>query len=209
MNDSHETSAEDASSEPDLVALLGSRLCHDIASPLGAVSNGLELLELSVEAPTDEMRLMRSSLDAVVNRLRFFRLAFGMGDAGTLVPAREAAAVVTSMYAQDRREVVWQDAKDRPRGDVRLAYLSLACIEYVTPFGARIEVDRSPSAWTIRATAKRFREEPRLWSAVAANTIPPDLKGAEVQFGLLVRGARMVGRDVTVDVAPERIEISV
>ena len=35
----------------DLAVLLGSRLCHDLVSPLGAIGNGLELLELSGEFP--------------------------------------------------------------------------------------------------------------------------------------------------------------
>ena len=28
----------------DLAALIGSRICHDLISPIGAITNGLELL---------------------------------------------------------------------------------------------------------------------------------------------------------------------
>ena len=46
----------------DLAGLVGSRLCHDLISPIGAIGNGLELLELSGSAPTEEIALIRASV---------------------------------------------------------------------------------------------------------------------------------------------------
>jgi histidine phosphotransferase ChpT len=42
----------------DTSALLGSRICHDLISPLGAISNGLELLAMSGIASSPEMTLI-------------------------------------------------------------------------------------------------------------------------------------------------------
>ena len=61
--------------EPEmLAALLGSRLCHDLVSPLGAIGNGLELLEVSGDFPgiakSGEMMLIAESLEAARARIR-------------------------------------------------------------------------------------------------------------------------------------------
>jgi hypothetical protein len=66
-------------SQTDLAALLCSRLCHDLLSPVGAMSNGLELL---AEEQDPEMRkrcveLLEQSARISSDKLRFFRLAFG------------------------------------------------------------------------------------------------------------------------------------
>jgi histidine phosphotransferase ChpT len=41
------------SAEPDLASLLGSRLCHDLIGPIGAIGNGVELLLLSRGGASD------------------------------------------------------------------------------------------------------------------------------------------------------------
>ncbi len=63
----------------DLSALLCSRVCHDIISPVGAVANGLELLDEDVDEETREiaMGLIRSSTANASARLQFARIAFG------------------------------------------------------------------------------------------------------------------------------------
>ncbi len=60
----------------DLAALLCSRVCHDIISPVGAINNGLELLDEG-GADADAMDLIRTSALNASVRLKFARLAFG------------------------------------------------------------------------------------------------------------------------------------
>ena len=196
--------------EPDLVALLGSRLCHDLASPMSALSNGLELMEDAEGAASPEMRLLRDTLDTTLARLRFFRLAFGGG--GTVdgtVPAREAAEIVTAMYRDGRRGVEWLDAEDRLRSEVRLAYLALNCIERATPWAVRIAVGRDGAAWAIEARADRFKAMPDRWAALAERRVPGDLRGDEVQFGILARAAREADRPVGVEIEAGRLTVTV
>ena len=63
----------------DLASLLCSRLCHDMLSPVGALSNGLELLrdEKDPEMRKRCMELLEQSAKASADKLKFFRLAFG------------------------------------------------------------------------------------------------------------------------------------
>ena len=72
----------------DLAALLCSRVCHDIISPVGAINNGLELLDEG-GADEDAMKLIRTSARNASARLQFARIAFGAaGSAGMLIDTR-------------------------------------------------------------------------------------------------------------------------
>ncbi|WP_308914790.1 histidine phosphotransferase family protein [Jannaschia sp. LMIT008] len=198
MTTSDDVARRDSVDEPDLVALTGSRLCHDLASPLGAIGNGLELLELSGGTGTEELALIRGSLDAALARLRFFRLAFGAGDGTQMIPARDVIDIVRAMYRDTRTKVHWRDQDERPRAEMRLALLGLNCIEVAIPWGAVVEVTRNDACWVLHVTAERLRVDEPLWQSLGRGDVPPDLAGSEVQFGLLQRQSRRQKRPVTV-----------
>ena len=84
----------------DLAALLCSRVCHDIISPVGAINNGLELLDEG-GADEDAMKLIRTSARNASARLQFARIAFGAaGSAGMLIDTGDAEAVATAFLQQ-------------------------------------------------------------------------------------------------------------
>lgn len=206
MNDTDAPGAQD--DEAKLTALLGSRLCHDLASPLGALNNGVELMELDGQGPSEEIALLRATLDTTMARLRFFRLAFGAGADGSPVGAREASQIVEAMYRGSRRQVTWEDEADRPRSEIRLAFLALNCIESATPWSSTTEVRRDAARWIVAATAERFKPIAH-WDDLAAGTIPADLASAEVQFGLLAREAARQGRGVEVALSETSIRLAI
>ena len=61
----------------ELNDLIGSRICHDLISPLGAIGNGVELLTMSGMTEVPEMTLISESVENANARIRFFRIAFG------------------------------------------------------------------------------------------------------------------------------------
>ncbi len=94
-------------SQTDLAALLCSRLCHDMLSPVGALSNGLELLadEKDPEMRAKCVELMEQSAKTSTDKLKFFRLAFGAaGGFGEAVPIEEAQDVIAAL-ASDAKGV--------------------------------------------------------------------------------------------------------
>ena len=95
----------------DLAAMLCSRLCHDLLSPVGALSNGLELLamESDAEMRANVMQLLEQSALISTNKLKFFRLAFGSaGGFGEAVPPHEAKVAIEGMFAGSGRvKVGW------------------------------------------------------------------------------------------------------
>ncbi|MBM3563952.1 MAG: histidine phosphotransferase [Alphaproteobacteria bacterium] len=94
----------------DLAALLSSRVCHDVISPVGAIVNGLEVLEEERDA---EMRghalaLIKSSANEASARLQFCRLAFGAaGSKGASIDTGDAELVTRQLIADERTQLLW------------------------------------------------------------------------------------------------------
>ena len=90
----------------DLASLLCSRLCHDLLSPVGALSNGLELLaeEKDPEMRKRCMELLEQSARTSADKLKFFRLAFGAaGGFGENVSIQEPKALIEALVAGNAR----------------------------------------------------------------------------------------------------------
>jgi len=92
-------------SSTELASLLCSRLCHDMLSPVGALSNGLELLasETDPEMRKRCIELLEQSARTSTNKLKFFRLAFGAaGGFGDAVPVEETKAVIDALASDGK-----------------------------------------------------------------------------------------------------------
>ena len=85
--------------------LIGSRICHDLISPLGAISNGIELLTMSGAAGSPEMTLIGESIENANARIRFFRVAFGAAAPGSLLGNSEIRSIMADMYRGSRTSV--------------------------------------------------------------------------------------------------------
>jgi histidine phosphotransferase ChpT len=96
--------------ESDFAALLCSRLCHDLISPVGAISNGIEILsdEGDEAMRLEVMKLLELSASQTSNRLKFYRLAFGAaGGMGSVVPIRDVNAAAKSLFENSLINLVW------------------------------------------------------------------------------------------------------
>ena len=95
----------------DLAAMLCSRLCHDLLSPVGAFANRLELLATETDPAMRQncIDLLEQSAQISTNKLKFFRLAFGAaGGFGDRVPVEEARDLIAALAADKGRiEVEW------------------------------------------------------------------------------------------------------
>ena len=129
-------------SGPDLAALLCSRVCHDIISPVGAINNGLELLDEG-GADEDAMDLIRTSALNASVRLKFARLAFGAsGSVGASIDTGEAEKAVKDFVSADAKtEVTWTGPRAIiPKNKVKLL-LNLFLVAYgAIPRGGTIDV---------------------------------------------------------------------
>ena len=89
----------------DLAALLCSRVCHDVISPVGAIINGLEVLDEEKDADTRAfaMDLVKKSATVASAKLQFCRLAFGAaGSAGASIDTGDAETVTRGLFGDDK-----------------------------------------------------------------------------------------------------------
>src|SRR5277367_5971947 len=94
----------------DLAALLCSRVCHDVISPVGAIVNGLEVLDDEDDPAMREvaLELIKKSAHSASARLQFCRLAFGAaGSAGASIDTGDAEQVARGLLADDRTKLLW------------------------------------------------------------------------------------------------------
>jgi histidine phosphotransferase ChpT len=171
----------------DLASLLCSRLCHDMLSPVGALSNGLELLR---DEKDPEMRrrcfeLLEQSAKASADKLKFFRLAFGAaGGFGEMVPVAEPRAVIEALVGDSGRiEINWALSGDvLPKPAVKtLLNLSAIGIEALVrggtlDIGAELRAGDAAggaSEIVVRAAGPRIAFDPNVGRALEGS-LPAD-----------------------------------
>ncbi|KFI34233.1 histidine phosphotransferase [Haematobacter missouriensis] len=189
---------------PDIGALIGSRICHDLISPLGAIGNGLELLRMTGDPAGEEMSLIGDSVAHANARIRFFRIAYGMAGAEQSVAPSELREIVEGLWGQGRIQVDWQ-AASTSRQEVKLALLLLQCLETALPRGGRIEV-RHEGEWLLLAEGDRMRMEESHWACLQKPGQTTELGAAQVQFLLAPMEAARQQRCIRVHIG-DRLEI--
>jgi histidine phosphotransferase ChpT len=94
----------------DLAALLCSRVCHDLISPVGAIVNGLEVLEEEKDEATKKfaLELITKSSRTASAKLQFCRIAFGAaGSAGAQLDTGDAETIARGFFEDDKTKLAW------------------------------------------------------------------------------------------------------
>jgi len=129
----------------DLAALLCSRVCHDVISPVGAIVNGLEVLEDENDASMKQfaLDLITKSAKQASARLQFARLAFGAaGSAGAQIDTGDAEQVARGFIQDDRTSLDWKVARALlPKNRVKLLLNLLLLAGATIPRGGSIVVE--------------------------------------------------------------------
>ena len=169
----------------DLATLIGSRICHDLISPIGAIGNGMELMSLTEGKTSAEMALISDSVDNANARIRYFRIAFGASSPGQLIARSEILSILTATAKGGRFTYYWHPEGDQPRHMIRCAFLMLQCIETALPLGGEINIRKTDDTWHFSAEGRRISVDVPLWQ----NMLNPDNtyahKPSQVQFALL------------------------
>jgi histidine phosphotransferase ChpT len=196
------------SDRSDLAALLGSRICHDLISPIGAIGNGLELLMMEIGTKSPEAALIQQSVAHASARIRFFRLAFGAAGAESRQNQAEVRAILSDLTQGSRLAIDWSTAGDLTRAEVKLAFLLILCLETAMPYGGRIAVTETGGRWTIEAAAQRFRIDPDLWATLVDPGAVPEITPALVHFPLAAAEIARAGMRLTTDLGQTAIRLS-
>jgi histidine phosphotransferase ChpT len=156
----------------DLAAMLCSRVCHDVISPVGAIVNGLEVLE--DETTEESMRevaidLIKRSASGASAKLQFCRLAFGAaGSVGASIDTGDAESVARGLLETEKTALAWKAARQfLPKNKVKLL-LNLCQIAGATiPRGGVIEVETTGEGAEAALSVRAKGVNPRLQAGFA------------------------------------------
>jgi histidine phosphotransferase ChpT len=164
--------------------LLASRLCHDIVGPIGAVNNGMELLEDDNDADmaADAIELVAASACQAANSLQFYRLAYGM--TGTQLDANgpELAKLAGAFLERTKTRLDWPNGAlpdELPEGFAKLLMNLVALAAESLPRGGTVALSFAEEGAGLRLAAQARGEGCGLKPEVAA-ALAEDCEVAEL-----------------------------
>jgi histidine phosphotransferase ChpT len=181
--------------------LLCARLCHDLVGPVGAISNGIELVqEFGADMEKDAFDLIAGSAKRVAGELQFFRVAYGLA-AGMATTVADARTLAVPYIEGGRVKLDWPvqpDDKTAVIGDnpVKLALnMALLGVEALARGGTlRVTAGLKPSPQiTVVATGEGVRLDEETRKALEGATTVAELTPRSVQGYFTARLAEAVG----------------
>jgi len=191
-----------------IAALIGSRICHDLISPLGAIGNGVELLGMAGSVDGPEMALISESVASANARIRFFRIAFGASGPGAMVGLSEITSILHDMGKAGRVQYDWNSENSLPRQDVKLAFLLIQCFESAMAFGGTVKVRQGADGWRLDCSSDKLLIDPEKWEMLVAPVPNADLSPSDVHFALVPDAAQQAGRSLKTDLREGTIALS-
>ncbi len=166
-----------------LAEFISSRICHDLISPVGAIGNGLELIE-AMGGVSPELELVAQSAQSAQAKLKFFRVAFG-ASSGSMIGGAEAERVAVDMLSAGRLSLsISESWGARERGLVKLLYLLLLCVESSLPRGGKMLLAPTVSGWCITVKGVPVAPPEALWRYVSEGHNGIEVSAKTIQFSL-------------------------
>jgi len=200
-------------SAADLGALLCSRICHDIISPVGAINNGLELLEEG-GADEDAMNLIKASARNASARLQFARIAFGAaGSAGVQIDTGDAQNVANEFMKGEKAEFSWSGnrvllPKNKVKLLLNLILIGNAAIPRGGSLSVAIENAEAEPRFVVTAKGPMLRVPPKFLELHSGKTPedPIDAHSVQPYYTLLL--AQEAGMTISIHATAEEIVFS-
>lgn len=172
----------------ELAALISSKICHDVIGPVGAIYNGLEILDEddNQEAQTYALNVIRNVTEQASAKLQFARFAFGAaGSAGSQIDLATAEQISRGFVGNGKHKLTWKGipgyaAKDRVKLLLNLVASSITAL----PRGGEIEVmitgTTEQPMFVIRCRGTSARP-PQYLTEFVLGTQPPQLDAMTIQ----------------------------
>jgi histidine phosphotransferase ChpT len=130
-----------------LLELLASKICHDLISPVGAINNGIELVEdIGGSVVNEAMKLISSSAQQAAKRLRLFRMAYGKSGSEHGATLKDIRNTAKDYLSTSKSKLEWndnqafQDVAER-RGALKVLLCMVMMAEDVLSHGGAITVE--------------------------------------------------------------------
>ncbi len=156
----------------DLAALLCSRVCHDLINPIGAIVNGLEVLDEEKDEGTRSfaLDLIKKSASTASAKLQFCRIAFGAaGSAGAQIDLGDAEKIARGFLEDDKTNLAWNLPRALlPKNRVKLLLNLLPIAGQTIPRGGQLTVDPVGSGETMGFKVTAIGANAKIQAAAAS-----------------------------------------
>ena len=191
-------------SDLELAALISSKICHDVISPVGAIYNGLEILADDTDSSSRDyaMDVIRNVTIQASARLQFARFAFGAaGSAGAEIDLQTAKDISQGFIGDTKHKLTWAaPAGYLPKNQVKLLLNLVAISVNALPRGGTIAVsikdDLTTPDFSIMCSGPRSRPPQHLPEIIAGNM--PEIDAMSVQAYYTWRLAENVGSTISI-----------
>lgn len=207
-------SGPSTSAPPDaleLAALLCSRVCHDLISPVGAIVNGLEVLDDNPKPEDREfaLDLIRKSAKTASGRLQFCRLAFGAaGSSGAQIDTGDAETMTRGFLDDGKVTLTWSVPRTlEPKNRVKLLLNMVVIAQQTIPRGGTLTVESSSTGYRIVAAGLNARVPQNISDILSgAHGGSVDAHAVQPHYTRLLAGA--CGLNVTLALEGDAVVIS-
>lgn len=199
----------------ELAALLCSRVCHDLISPVGAIVNGLEVIDDNPKPEDREfaLDLIRKSARTASARLQFCRLAFGAaGSAGAQIDLGDAQNMARGHIEDAKTSIAWNLPRVLlPKNRVKLLLNMMIIAQQTIPRGGVLTVnpigDGDAMSFRLMATGLNARLPQNIADILSgAHAAAIDAHAVQPYYTRLL--AQACGLTVTLAVEAEGISVT-
>ncbi len=195
----------DTPTDLEFAALVSSKICHDVIGPVGAIYNGLEILDEDddAEAKSYAMDVIRNVTEQASARLQFARFAFGAaGSAGAQIDLSMAEQISRGYLGAGKHKLVWNGpAGHMGKDHVKLLLNLVSAAVTALPRGGELSVSilgsiEQPS-FEIRCAGKTARP-PQYLTDIVAGTTDGELNAMNIQAYYTWRLAASTGMRIEI-----------
>lgn len=192
-------------SDLEFTALISSKICHDVIGPVGAIYNGLEILDEDDDPQTQTYALdvIRNVTEQASSRLQFARFAFGAaGSAGAQIDLTMAEQISRGYVGKGKHTLVWNGPAGHMAKDfVKLLLNLLSCSVTALPRGGTLTVsilgDIEAPSFEIRCSGNTARP-PQYLTDIVAGTSDGELNAMNIQAYYTWRLAAQTGMRIEI-----------
>ncbi len=200
-----------------IVELLCSRLCHDMVGPVGAATNGIELLrEVSAGHHDDIIDMTDASARTAWRRLEFFRVAFGSAGGREGWGTNELRQLAQNMLHDSKVRLDWENTPAltelEGRGGKLVLNLVLLLAEAMPRGGdlaVRLELQGDMVAVWLSGEGQNAALNPRIASAVQGKLPPGEMDSRMILAHLAWLQSRDAGADAAWTLGENRVAAAV
>ena len=200
-----------------VMELLASKLCHDLVSPVSAISNGVELIEdIGGSVVEEAMKLIGDSAGMASRRLRLFRMAYGRaGSEGTLSP-NDVRTVAESYLTGGKTSLNWpegipDESLVAKRGFLKVVLNLIMLAEEVLAYGGLISLRPALEGEAVvcrfEIVGRNAHLAPAIRAALEGGVEVEDISPRSVQAYIVGRFVEQFALDLTYDESlPDRLD---